>query len=54
MNLSREVLKTDRELTDRVKQLGKEITEHYRGSEISMLGVLKGSFVFMADLARQI
>jgi hypoxanthine phosphoribosyltransferase len=54
MTLSREVLKTEREIADRVRQLGREITEHYRGSEISMLGVLKGSFVFMADLVREV
>ena len=54
MNLSREVLKTEREIADRVRQMGREITEHYKGQEISMLGVLKGSFVFVADLARQV
>ena len=54
MNLSREVLKTDREIADRIRQLGKEITEQYKGQEVSMLGVLKGSFIFMADLAREV
>ncbi len=54
MNLSRDVLKTEAEIAERVRILGREITEHYKGQEISLLGVLKGSFIFMADLARQI
>ena len=54
MNLSREILKSEAEIADRVRALGREITDHYRGQEISFLGVLKGSFVFLADLARQI
>jgi hypoxanthine phosphoribosyltransferase len=54
MNLSREVLKSEAEIADRVRALGAEITAHYKGQEISLLGVLKGSFIFMADLARQL
>jgi hypoxanthine phosphoribosyltransferase len=54
MNLSREVLKTETEIAERVRALGWEITDHYKGQEVSLLGVLKGSFIFMADLARQI
>ncbi len=54
MNLSREILKTEAEIGDRVRALGREITDFYKGQEISLLGVLKGSFIFMADLARQI
>lgn len=37
----------------RVAELGSSISEHYRGSEpLLMIGLLKGSFVFLADLAR--
>ncbi len=54
MNLSREILKSEAEIADRVRALGREITEFYKEQEISLLGVLKGSFIFMADLARQI
>jgi len=54
MNLSREVLKNETEIADKIRSLGREITDHYKGQEISLLGVLKGSFIFMADLARQI
>ena len=54
MTLSPEILKKEDEIAARVGELGREITDHYKGEEISLLGVLKGSFVFMADLARQI
>ena len=54
MNLSREVLKTEEEIAQRVHDLGREITDHYKGQEISLLGVLKGSYMFVADLSRQI
>ncbi len=54
MNLSRQVLQSESDIADRVRVLGKEITAEYKGQEISLLGVLKGSFIFMADLARQI
>jgi hypoxanthine phosphoribosyltransferase len=54
MNLSREILKSEAEIAVRVSALGNEITDYYKGQEISLLGILKGSFIFMADLARQI
>lgn len=54
MNVSREVLKSEEQIQERVRALGREITEFYRGEEISLLGILKGSFIFMADLAREI
>ncbi len=38
----------------RVKELGAEITREYRGKEVVVVGVLKGSFIFMADLVRHI
>jgi hypoxanthine phosphoribosyltransferase len=54
MKLSREVLRSEAEIAERVQQMGKEITEAYAGQEISVLGVLKGAYVFLADLTRQI
>ena len=37
-----------------VTQLANQISEDYKGTEIVMVGVLKGSFIFMADLVRKI
>ena len=50
-----EVMISEQEVQDRVNELGKQITEHYKGSEdLVLVGLLRGSFVFMADLARAI
>ena len=44
------------EIADIVGRLGREITECYEGSdkELIVVGLLRGSFVFMADLVREI
>jgi hypoxanthine phosphoribosyltransferase len=41
-------------LRARITELGTEITRDYRGKDVVLVGVLKGSFIFMADLARAI
>lgn len=38
----------------RVRELGEEVTAAYPGGELLVLGLLKGSFIFLADLARTI
>ena len=38
----------------KVRELGKEITDKHRGHDLVLITVLKGSFVFAADLARAI
>lgn len=54
MKLSSEVLHSEAEIADRIKALGREITQDYAGQELSVLGVLKGAFIFLADLTRHI
>lgn len=49
-----EVLVSADEIQDKISYLAKEISEDYRGKDVLLVGVLKGAFVFMADLARQI
>ena len=50
-----EVMISAQEIKDRVTQLGQQISEHYQGSDnLVMVGLLRGSFVFMADLTRAI
>lgn len=46
------VLVTEEQLKSKVEALGKEITEHYNGEEVIVIGVLKGCTVFMSDLIR--
>lgn len=45
---------SEEEIQKRVKELGRQLTEEYRGKHLVLVGVLKGSFVFLADLARAI
>jgi len=42
------------EILRRVAELGIQITEDYRGKNPILIGVLKGAFVFLADLMRHI
>ena len=46
------ILLTQEELHDRIAQMGAEISRDYAGREPVIVGVLKGCFVFMADLMR--
>lgn len=41
-------------LQDRIRELGQIITQTYAGEDLLLLSVLKGSFIFMADLIRSI
>ena len=41
-------------IRDRVVQMGARIARDYRDKDLLLVGVLKGSFVFLADLARSI
>jgi hypoxanthine phosphoribosyltransferase len=52
-NLGPLVVSTD-ELLSRVGELGKEITADYQDRPPLLVGVLKGAFMFMSDLARAV
>ena len=41
-------------LKERIAELGKQITADFQGESLIVVGVLKGSFLFMADLIREI
>jgi hypoxanthine phosphoribosyltransferase len=49
-----EIVVSGDELQQRISELGKEITADYTGRPPLLVGVLKGAFVFMSDLARAI
>ena len=49
-----QVLYTEEELRRRVKELGHQITADYAGREPMLVSVLRGSYIFMADLTRAI
>ena len=48
------VLLSEEELSAIVKKLGAQITEDYKGKNLVLVSVLKGSVIFMADLMREI
>jgi hypoxanthine phosphoribosyltransferase len=49
-----EVLFSQEQIGKRVRELGAQIERDYQGKELVLLGVLKGSFLFISDLARAI
>lgn len=48
------IVLSEDEIQSRVALMGKQITEDYRGEDLLLVGVLKGAFVMMADVARAI
>lgn len=40
------------ELRERIRELGEEITKRYKGQKLYVLSLLRGSFIFTADLVR--
>jgi len=48
------ILISEQELTDKVNELGAQISKDYEDKNLMMVSVLKGSVVFMADLMRAI
>ena len=49
-----DVLFSKEQIAERVKAIGKQISEEYLGQAIVLIGVLKGAAIFLADLARSI
>ena len=49
---SKKILIHQSEISRRVRDLADQISRDYAGGEILMIGVLKGAFIFMADLVR--
>lgn len=45
---------SEEEIQERVRKMGAAITDKFRGKELIIVGVLKGSFMFYADLIRSI
>lgn len=49
-----EVLCSEEDLNKRIKELGAQITEDYKDKNLMVISLLRGSFVFCADLVRAI
>jgi hypoxanthine phosphoribosyltransferase len=52
--MRKEILFSGAEIGARVQELGREISADYRDRPLVLIGVLKGAFMFLADLARSI
>ncbi|MGF7059747.1 hypoxanthine phosphoribosyltransferase [Brassicibacter mesophilus] len=50
----KEVLVSKEQLQQRVSEIGKKISEDYKDKDLMLVGVLKGAFMFMSDLAKNI
>jgi hypoxanthine phosphoribosyltransferase len=51
----RRIIYSEDDIAERVAAMGRDITEYYpEGDDLLVLGLLKGSFIFLADLVRQI
>lgn len=48
------IIFTEEQIKDRVAELGKQISEDYRGKHPVLISVLKGTMYFIADLTRQL
>ena len=48
------ILLSEEQIRTRVRELGEEISRDYAGKEPLFVGVLKGCFIFMADLFREV
>lgn len=44
----------EKSIREKVKEIAQRIEEDYRGQEVVFVGVLKGAFIFLADLIRNI
>ncbi|SKC43352.1 hypoxanthine phosphoribosyltransferase [Maledivibacter halophilus] len=53
-NKRKEVLFTREDINERVKELGQQISREYEGKKLLVISLLKGSFIFTADLVREI
>jgi hypoxanthine phosphoribosyltransferase len=48
------VLVSRETIREKTRQLGQQISQDYKDKELVLVGVLKGGFVFLADLMREI
>ena len=48
-----EILISDGEIQRRIGEMGRQISKDYAGRTVTLVGILKGSFMFLADLIRE-
>ncbi|MTI68047.1 MAG: hypoxanthine phosphoribosyltransferase [Firmicutes bacterium] len=50
----KEVLLTEKDIQKKLEELGKQISEDYKGKDLLLIGVLKGAVMVLTDLAKNI
>jgi hypoxanthine phosphoribosyltransferase len=50
----RETLLSQERIRDRVRELAGRISQDHEGHEVLLVGVLRGAFIFLADLVREL
>ncbi len=50
----KEIIISEEDLKVKVKELGTLISENYKGKDLVLVGILKGSVIFMGDLMKEI
>ena len=50
----KEVLYNEEQLSDKIRQMGAKISKDYYGKDLILIGILKGSVIFMSDLLKVI
>jgi len=50
----KEVILTQKQIIEKTKEIGKQISIDYKGKDLVLVGILKGSVMFLADLMKEI
>ncbi|MCY6483592.1 hypoxanthine phosphoribosyltransferase [Clostridium aestuarii] len=53
-NKKRNILISEEQIQERIKELGAKISSDYKGKNLYVLSLLRGSFIYTADLVRHI
>lgn len=53
-NRTKKILFSEEDIKSRVEELGAELTKEYEGKDLLVVSLLRGSFIFAADLIRKI
>ncbi len=48
------ILATEDEIEQSIRRLAAQISQDYAGKEVLLIGILKGAFIFLADLSRHL
>lgn len=53
-NLIKATLVSEQQIKERIAELGKQITADYKGTRPIVIGILKGAWIYLADLLREV